>query len=55
VFDPSKLACPRVEPLPANIRLGWRGLPGTNDLAYYKNLQITAVKVLYYRPLELKL
>jgi hypothetical protein len=22
--------------LPANIRLGWRGLLGTNALAYYK-------------------
>jgi len=21
----------------ANIRLGWKGLPGTNTLAYYKN------------------
>jgi hypothetical protein len=24
--------------LPANIRLGWRGLLGTNTLAYYENL-----------------
>jgi hypothetical protein len=23
--------------LSANIRLGWKGLPGTNTLAYYKN------------------
>jgi hypothetical protein len=30
--------------LPANIRLGWKGLPGTNTLAYYKNPLITAVK-----------
>jgi hypothetical protein len=22
--------------LPANIRLGWKGLPGTNALAYYE-------------------
>ncbi len=22
--------------LPANIRLGWKGLPGTNTVAYYK-------------------
>jgi hypothetical protein len=29
---------------PTNIRLGWKGMPGTNTLAYYKNLQITAVK-----------
>ncbi len=24
--------------LPTNIRLGWKGLPGTNTLAHYKNL-----------------
>jgi len=30
--------------LPTNIRLGWKGLPGTNTLAYYENLQLTAVK-----------
>jgi len=24
--------------LSENIRLGWKGLPGTNTLAYYKNL-----------------
>jgi hypothetical protein len=29
---------------PANIRLGWRGLPGTNTLAYYENPEIMAVK-----------
>jgi hypothetical protein len=29
---------------PANIRLGWKGLPGTNALAYYESLKITAVK-----------
>jgi len=23
--------------LPANTRLGWKGLPGTNTLAYYGN------------------
>ncbi len=23
--------------LPANIRLGWKSLPGTNTLAYYEN------------------
>jgi hypothetical protein len=28
----------------ANIRLGWRGLPGTNTLAYCENPLITAVK-----------
>jgi hypothetical protein len=30
--------------LPANIRLGWKYLPGANILAYYKNPQITTVK-----------
>ncbi len=24
--------------LPANTRLGWKGLPGTNTLAYYENM-----------------
>jgi len=32
--------------LPTNIRLGWKGLAGTNTLAYYEHLQITAVKSL---------
>ncbi len=26
----------RLVALPANIRLGWKGLPGTNTLAYYE-------------------
>ncbi len=30
--------------LPTNIRLGGDGLPGTNALAYYKNLKLTSVK-----------
>ncbi len=30
--------------LPANIRLGWKGLVGTNTLAYYENSKIMAVK-----------
>jgi hypothetical protein len=30
--------------LPTNIRLGWKGLPGTNTLAYYENSEITTVK-----------
>ncbi len=30
--------------LPANIRLGWKGLPGTNALAYYEKSSLTAVK-----------
>ena len=29
---------------PTNIRLGWKGLLGTNTLAYDKNTYITAVK-----------
>jgi hypothetical protein len=29
--------------LPTNIRLGLKGLPGTNTLAYYGNPQITDV------------
>ncbi len=29
--------------LPANTRLNWKGLPGTNTLAYYGNPNITAV------------
>ncbi len=24
--------------IPANIRLGWKGLPGTNTLAYYERV-----------------
>jgi hypothetical protein len=30
--------------LPANIRLGWKSLPGTNPPAYYENSQLTAIK-----------
>jgi len=26
--------------LPTNIRLGWKGLPGTNVLAYYENYKL---------------
>jgi hypothetical protein len=29
---------------PANITLGWKGLSGTNPLAYYEHLYIAAVK-----------
>jgi hypothetical protein len=28
----------------ANIRLGWKGLPRTNDLAYYEKAELTTVK-----------
>ncbi len=31
-------------PLPTNIRLGWKNLPGTNALAYYEKAYITAIK-----------
>ncbi len=30
--------------LPTNIRLSWKGLPGTKSLAYYKYSQIIDVK-----------
>ncbi len=30
--------------LTPNIRLGWRGLPGTNTLTFYKNPYFMAVK-----------
>jgi hypothetical protein len=33
--------------LPVNIRLGWKGLSGTNTLAYYKNPQITVIKSVF--------
>jgi hypothetical protein len=31
----------------ANIRLGLKGLPGTNSKAYYEHSKITAVKLCY--------
>ncbi len=34
----------RLLALPESIRLGWKGLPGTNALAYYENSYVTAVK-----------
>jgi hypothetical protein len=33
--------------LPTNIRLGWKGLPGTNTLAFYNAAAITAFKKFY--------
>ncbi len=30
--------------LPTNCILGWKGLPGTNTLAYYENSLITVIK-----------
>jgi hypothetical protein len=32
---------------PTNIRLGWKRLPGTKTLAYYKNPYITDIKKFY--------
>jgi hypothetical protein len=48
---PSKVKCLSGAPLKGkllalttNIRLGWKGLPGTNALAYYKKLYLMSVK-----------
>ncbi len=32
--------------MPAKMRLGWRSLPGTSAVAYYKNSLLTTVKSL---------
>jgi hypothetical protein len=32
--------------LPTNIGLGWKGLRGTNTIAYYEKLKITGIKSL---------
>ncbi len=34
----------RLLALPAKIMLGWKDLPGTNTLVYYKNSKITDMK-----------
>ncbi len=34
----------RIVVLPTNIRLDWKGLPGTNTLAHYENSKILTVK-----------
>jgi hypothetical protein len=34
----------RLLALPTNIRLDWKGSPGTNTLAYYENSEITVIK-----------
>ncbi len=50
MFDPCKLLQPSLmfageaRAFTVNIRLGWKFSPGTNTLAYYENLYITAVK-----------
>jgi hypothetical protein len=36
-----------------NIKLGWKGLPGTKTLAYYRNPEITAVKCFMIQALSL--
>jgi hypothetical protein len=41
--------------LPANIRIGRKGLPRTNTLTYYGNLQITAVKGFIVQACTIKL
>ncbi len=41
--------------LPADIRLRWNGLPGTNTLAYYENEVITNEKVIKHCPSTMKL
>jgi hypothetical protein len=40
----------RLLALPTDIRLGWKGLPGINALAYYEKSSHTAVKVLEHWP-----
>jgi hypothetical protein len=32
--------CNKLECLSLNIKLGWKGLPGTNPLAYYGNRKL---------------
>jgi hypothetical protein len=34
----------RLQALPTNIRLGWKGMPGTNTLAHYEHSYIMAAK-----------
>jgi hypothetical protein len=34
--------------LPTNIRVSWKGLPGTNGPAYYKNSKLRTEKVLWH-------
>jgi hypothetical protein len=41
--------------LSTSIRLGWKGLPGENTLAYYENPKITAVKFFIVQALANKL
>ncbi len=33
--------------LPANIRLGWKGSPGTNALAYYEQITIQKSLIIF--------
>jgi hypothetical protein len=40
----------RLLDLPTNIRLGWKGLPETNTLAYYKKFENYGQKVLKHWP-----
>jgi hypothetical protein len=43
-FQPSLIFAGEARAFTVNIRLGWKFSPGTNTLAYYENLYITAVK-----------
>ncbi len=43
IVYPSKASL-RCSTLPTNIRLGWKCLPGTNGLAYYKYSLITTIR-----------
>ncbi len=45
----------KLECLSINTRLGWKGLPGTNTLAYYRNRKLRLYLVLWYRPLDFSL
>jgi hypothetical protein len=46
VGRPAKhLKCGKSPSLVSNIRLGRKGLPGSNTLAYYKHLKMTVVKI----------
>ncbi len=43
----SSLLKGRLLTLPINIRLGWKGLPGTNTLAYFENPENYGSKKFY--------
>ncbi len=43
-IEPTRVEHLRLLASPANIRLGWKGLPRTNAIAYYEKVEITGVK-----------